>query len=241
MTRNEYTDRVLSVLRRVTAAEREAIRAELDAHMEDHICDLLELGYGPELAEERTMAMMGDPEEVGWELDKQYPLGWLLLGRIAVTLTVLACMVGFLGFGVLSHLYWSLEARIAPDEIHSSLDSLVTERPDIRVRIGNDILRVYRVSIGRQEDCLVAEIAMCAYDRLPGGIVSGRLLDNIIMEDQRGNVTDRFGGSGKSNWGAEYSNRCMPVEPGDTYVTLLYDRLGESVSVQVPLPEEVTP
>ena len=44
MTRREYTDRVLTGLRRLTQAEREAVRAELDAHMEDHICDLLDLG-----------------------------------------------------------------------------------------------------------------------------------------------------------------------------------------------------
>ena len=70
MTRNEYVDRVLSVMRHVTAKEREAIRAELDAHIEDHICDLLDLDYDEALAEERTMALRGDPEEVGRELDK---------------------------------------------------------------------------------------------------------------------------------------------------------------------------
>ena len=54
MTRQEYTDRVLANLRRVTRSERAAIREELDAHMEDHICDLLDLGYDEALAEERT-------------------------------------------------------------------------------------------------------------------------------------------------------------------------------------------
>ena len=72
MTRSEYVERVLSVMRHVTPSEREAIRAEIDAHIEDHICDLLELDYDEALAEERTMALMGDPEEVGRELDKQY-------------------------------------------------------------------------------------------------------------------------------------------------------------------------
>ena len=36
---------------------------------------LLELGYSPELAEERTLDAMGDPKEVGRELNRQYPLG----------------------------------------------------------------------------------------------------------------------------------------------------------------------
>lgn len=53
MDRRDYTDRVLSSLRRVTEKEREAIRSELDGHIEDHMEALRELGYDEELAEER--------------------------------------------------------------------------------------------------------------------------------------------------------------------------------------------
>ena len=69
MTREEYTAQVLASLRRVTTAERASIQAEIDALMEDHICALLDLGYEPELAEERTMTFMGDPVEMGRALD----------------------------------------------------------------------------------------------------------------------------------------------------------------------------
>lgn len=51
MNRKEYTDAVLTALRHVTDRERLAIRAELDAHIEDHIAALRELDYPPELAE----------------------------------------------------------------------------------------------------------------------------------------------------------------------------------------------
>lgn len=78
MDRRDYTDRVLSSLRRVTEKEREAIRSELDGHIEDHMEALRELGYDEELAETRTLAAMGDPEEVGRELNKQYPFRWLV-------------------------------------------------------------------------------------------------------------------------------------------------------------------
>ena len=68
MDRKTYIATVLSTLRHVTGDERLAIQAELEGHMEDHMEGLLELGYSPELAEERTLAAMGDPKEVGRRL-----------------------------------------------------------------------------------------------------------------------------------------------------------------------------
>ena len=243
MTRKEYTERALSVMRRVTYDEREAIRQELDAHMEDHICGFMELGFDEALAEERTMARMGDPEEVGRELDKQYPMHWLILGRIAVVITVMVCVMAFLGLGVLSHLWWSLEARFFTDDVGSS--SFVGERtmdPDIRVTVGNDILRIYRVAVGTKDGEPVAEVAMCVYDRIPGGIASEDLLDYDQLRDQRNSAPDNLmGGSGKSNYGADYSTTYIRVQPGDTYVTWTYDRFGENVSIKIPLPGEVEP
>lgn len=45
MTPSEYQDRVLAGLRRLTPEEREAVRRELDGHIEDHMEALRELGY----------------------------------------------------------------------------------------------------------------------------------------------------------------------------------------------------
>ena len=57
MNRSEYCAQVLSHLRRLSRREREAVRAELEEHMEDRVCALLDLGYDQSLAEERTMAL----------------------------------------------------------------------------------------------------------------------------------------------------------------------------------------
>ena len=239
MTRREYTDTVLSALRRVTEDERRAIRAEIDAHMEDHICALLDLGYDEPLAEERTVALMGDPKEVGRELNKQYTgWGFVLLSRAAVALTVVLCIQALLGLGILSNLLWSILARTVPDETFSSYEALATERPDIRIPVGNDVLRVYRVSVGIRDGVRAVEVAMAAYDRIPGGVVSGQLLNNVVLEDQRGEAPEHnMGGGGKSNFGADYTLRYLPVEPGDSQITLRYERFGESITVEIPLPE----
>ena len=88
MNRAAYTDRVLACLKRLTRGERSAIRAELEAHMEDHMLALMELGYDEALAEERMLQHMGDPAEVGRELNRQYSLLWLWAMQLAKVLTI---------------------------------------------------------------------------------------------------------------------------------------------------------
>ena len=98
MDRKTYIDTVLSTLRRVTGDEKLAIRAEIDGHIEDHMEGLIELGYDPALAEERALAAMGDPKEVGRELNRQYTgWGWVLLSRAAVLLTAVLSFQALLG------------------------------------------------------------------------------------------------------------------------------------------------
>ena len=55
MTRDEYIQEVSASLKRLTRREREAVRQELDGHMEDHMESLRELGYDEQLAEERIL------------------------------------------------------------------------------------------------------------------------------------------------------------------------------------------
>ena len=252
MTRTEYVERVLSVMKHVTGKEREAIRAELSAHIEDHICGLLELDYPEDLAEERTMARMGDPEEVGRELDKQYANQfWLWLECVAKLLLVPMMIVSLLGIGILFHAVDAMEARFAPSQRSTEdFTAEAAEETDYRVVIGNDILKVYQVSVGNKvfshysqnqiaEQGVAAELLVCAYDRIPFGIVSGDLFTYLKVKDQRGTELETWGGSSGS-WGAAYERFYIPMEPGDTHVTLSYDRFGESVTLKVPLPE-VTP
>lgn len=137
MTRGSTRDTVLSALRRVTEDERRAIRAEIDAHMEDHICALLDLGYDEPLAEERTVALMGDPKEVGRELNKQYTgWGFVLLSRAAVALTVVLCIQALLGLGILSNLLWSIQARTVRMRLSELTKSGSRSGPDIRIPVG---------------------------------------------------------------------------------------------------------
>ena len=85
----------------------------------------------------------------------------------------------------------------------------------------------------------MAEAAVCTYDRIPGGTVSQKLLDCLTAESQRGELR-RYGRSsgGGGHWQAEYAHLRAPVRPGDDHITLRYVWLGETVLIDVPLPEE---
>ena len=236
MNRKEYTDAVLTALRHVTDRERLAIRAELDAHIEDHIAALRELDYPPELAEERALAAMGDPTEVGRELNACYQSWfWVILGRAAAVVTAVLCILALLHVGLLGMVADSISARIDPDEDSCFAKPTATERLDIRIPVGNDVLHVYRISVG-QDDTLgeqVAEVMFCTYDRIPGGIVSHQFAW-AILENPRGEQA--VSGSGRGNWRVEYRSILVPVQKEDPSVTLCYEAFGEQVRLELPLP-----
>ena len=238
MTKAEYVAAVCAALRRLTPRERASVRDEIDGHIEDHMADLLALDYPEDLAEQRALSAMGDPEAVGRELEKQYPLGWLILGRAAVVLTVALSLQMLLGIGVLGMVLDSFAARICPDEDIGLNTVVAQERVDIRLPVGNDVLRIYRVAVGQSGKTVgqwEAEVSMCAYDRIPGGTVSSAIWSHTELANPRGETS--FSGGGRGSWWVEYHEAHTVLEPGDTYVTLTYDYLGETHTVKLPLPE----
>lgn len=232
MDRQEYTDRVVSVLRRLTPAERNGVRAEIDAHIEDHMDALLELGYDPELAEERTMAAMGEPEEVGRELEKQYPLGWLILNRIATALLVLCCGAILLSGPSLSRIFENLQARWDPMGTTCVKTAEIQQEIDIRMEIGSDILHIFGVSIAPKNNTTAQVTVYCYwYDKNPLGYVSG---STVTLQDCRGGPAWTGGGAyGTSGLG--YCRKHGDVQYGDPYITVVVDRYGERYTAEIPL------
>ena len=174
MDRRQYTEQVLSSLRRVTHDERESIRAELDGHMEDHMEALRELGYGEAEAEARTLAAMGDPAEVGRELNKQYPFRWLVAGWVAKALAVVfLCLLVLSLFSPGSdRVAGYVSERLHPSgEGRSEITQTAVLQLDIREQVGDDELRIYQVALGEQETetgtKTGAEVLAVAYDQNP--------------------------------------------------------------------------
>ena len=63
----------------------------------------------------------------------------------------------------------------------------------------------------------------------------------VGLYNQKLNTFGLFFYSPKSWDSFNYKVKSIDIEPGDTYVTLTYDRFGEYVSVQVPLTGEDVP
>lgn len=281
MNRSEYCAQVLSHLRRLSRREREAVRAELEEHMEDRVCALLDLGYDQALAEERTMAAMGDPAQVGREMAKQYPRGWNVVTGVSLVLCV------FVMFSALSsssnrkmigYAWDSLVYRVFPPGPETVIAgtvsprgiepvSGVTEAVDIRRTIGDNVLWVYQITVGTQdsqtaaktriyedgyqdgalaaeaakpqeEGQLTAEAAVCIYHKIPGGLVAMPLFNNLTAESQRGDQQVPFRRGAVANPMMWQVFLRSPVQPGDDHITLRCAWLGESVTIDVPLPEE---
>lgn len=115
MDRKEYCDRVLAQVGRLTADEANDLRNELAGHIEDHAEALVEHGYTEEDAAARAVELMGDPEETGKALREQYRHFWLVIvQRIAIFVTVVACVQGFFMLPMLSGVYESIRERVSP-------------------------------------------------------------------------------------------------------------------------------
>ena len=237
MDRKTYTETVLSVLRHVTGRERSAIREEIDGHIEDHMEGLIELGYDPALAEERTLAAMGDPKEVGRELNKQYPLCWLAAKWAAMA--VAALLVFLLTpsfFQRLPDAWDSIQVRWAPktvldiSRVREDFDPLGVPACDMdqEAAVEDVHFRIYQ--LGYREGHVL--LAVASWRDNP-------FLEQLDWTDGysvRAWVNGELTGCGISP-GKDISLYELWAGPGDT-LTLVWEVYGQTGTVAFRLPEE---
>lgn len=237
---NAYCSRVLSQAGRLTRDEGQDLRAELSGHIEDHAEILTAHGYTEDAAYGRAVTLMGDPEETGRALRAQYGGWWLVVvQRAARILTAVLCVM-IAGLIVKSSgLYGAIRDRITVQKPSDGWEIWDTAAPGTRIPIGDDIVRIDTVSCSTQR----AEVQLTGFDRIPGGVVYARLLHTLRLENERGEAL--FEGedypypscvSGSGTLWVHTARHYVDIEPDDTYITLIYDRLGEHVEVEIPLP-----
>lgn len=246
MNRNEYCDRVLAQIGRLTTDEADDLRNELAGHIEDHAEALVGHGYDEEAAAARAVEMMGDPEETGKALRDCYRHFWLVIvQRIAIAVTVAACVQAFFLLPMLGGVYESLRERVLPEVDEISWEEL-DGAADLheRIPIGDDIVQLNRIEYGILEGERQAVLWVSSYDRIPGRRVFERLIETMSLQNERGETmygedSIRYSscrGSSGSLY-VHYGQHTVPLEEGDTYVTFVYDRFGERIETRIELPE----
>ncbi|MEA5041509.1 permease prefix domain 1-containing protein [Oscillibacter ruminantium] len=243
MDEREFCDRVLARLRHATRTEKAAVRAELEGHIEDRAEALTKAGYDHEAAMARAAEVMGNPEEIGGALDKQYPLGWLILSRVSLIFSILLAVSLVTSLHSVAELRDSVEARTNPAAglRSGSVTGTYIYSVDLRADVGNDVLRVFQLGLTLRPDGQtgVASVALCNYDQNVFGTASQILIDNTTYETESGGELMPAGGSGGGGSGAQYwVADGIDVSRTDEYLAVCYDRFGETARLEVPLDWE---
>lgn len=93
-------------------AARGPVADELAAHLEDHAAALMERGTPEEEAAQRALEAMGDPEELGRQLNRAHPP--LLCFSVLVTNIILALLLAVFSFALVSQM-WNAVAQCRQD------------------------------------------------------------------------------------------------------------------------------
>lgn len=226
----EYGQSVCRFVRHAAGSEKAAITRELTAHLEDHAQALLDVGYSAEDAAQMALEAMGDPQEVGKELNKEYPLRWLLLsnlGAVLVTLLTLAILV--LAPTWLFHLEENLSNRFWP------MDHIAAEQVpglvevDVRKDLpGGNVFYIYGVSAVPEGDAYTVRVCSVFYNKN-----LFRDYSNLI------GVSVTLSAPGVSQ--ECYFGEDVYVLPGVSFgqpVTLRYDHYGTTFTLEIPVPWE---
>ncbi len=238
---NVFCDEVCSYLKHATPEEKKEVAQELHDHLEDHTQALIDIGRSEAEACTAALEAMGDAGDIGRELNKQFPLLWLLLSRafgILCGILVLFLIISPSWLSI-SHGFNNLQARFAsPGSFDLQLDGHKLENYiDIRVEIptANDIVRFYAADTVENDGRYYAQIASVCYDKWPFGMASDNVHSHIKYYEL-GKDEPRFShGGGKGNYGASYKIAQIEVEYGQEYVMAVYDRFGLSLQIEIPL------
>ena len=192
MNRNDYLASVTAELTHLTSAERDAVRGELAAHIEDHAEALCGLGYAADEAETRATEQMGDPAQVGRDIAKLYRPFWLWVERAALALIVFL-LIELLGSAILYNAWNSVNARACTP------DDAAAIRLDERMEVGDDVVRLYGISGYRPSEACEVRHRTSEYlvmDEVPRGrVCRGSLSGERRLVDPGRELSQRQAGT----------------------------------------------
>ena len=243
----DYTNAVCACLRHATAKEKQAVAQELQDHLDDHAAALVEAGWDPEQAQAHALEAMGEAQEVGQALDREFPRRWLILSRVSLVLTILVVLVLLLPLfsrveGAVNNLIARTDPFDSPNHTRSSSLSLEDFSPmDLRLSLPNgDVIRYFAMALTEQNDgTYQVELHGVEYNQNPfrepyygEWALEYTINHTLPVHYSSGSVFP----NGVTYWSTEIPS----LQPGDT-LTVSLDAPGVHRSTEIPLPwEEVT-
>lgn len=238
-----YLQTVCTCLRHATPKEKAAVQAELAAHMDDHAAALVEAGYDESHARRQAVEAMGDPQEMGAALNREFPLRWLVLSRLALVL-LLAVALYLCRFvpGPLVGAGHNLQARMDPtaSSYHQTHVPPNFVPLDFRQTLSNGLVfSVYGLGLGPLEsDDLRYEATVCIVVYSPNPFRSGLSLPAVPTFTCSGD-SDPLSQTHltSTHSGARYYDFSVCPEAGQE-ITLHYSCLGVVFDLPLELPWE---
>ena len=262
MERYEFSQKVCAALSSATGRERAEVDAELRSHIDDHAEALMSAGWGTDEAYAKAGEAMGDPAEVGAELNRQFPRGWLIAYRsLAVLLAVLLIALSPSLLQAFSTAGGSLWARFFPEragrELIEQYSSYGAETlVDRRLELGNgDVLRVYSVTLAKNaglprslqlyisgdgnsnDSSRLWEvfIAACVYDKNPFSRAASPYAAVRLLPERDVPPMLTSGETQFSRGGCFFAVLVTAAEYGQKSVKLCCSNYGRSASADIPL------
>jgi hypothetical protein len=249
MEKEEFLAALAENLKNATKKERDDVKAELAAHIEDHAADLTAAGWSAADAEAAAVAAMGDPGEIGAELNNEFSKLWGAVSRAASLTLIILVLLSFLPLCyACGNAVRSLALRIDPQgHVEQYFEGLDATPLNIRCDgADGDVVCFAMVAMttdtltgddGREENWDIAKIGVCIYDKNPFRGVANDLnsVPKFLTDAPRygGTVTS---GGGMFDFWTKIKIYRVPVEHGQKTVTAAYDLYGTTFKAEILLP-----
>lgn len=225
-----FCAKVCTYVNHATPKERTALGLELREHLEDRAEAYAAGGLAEEAAAERAVAAMGDAESLGRALNRQYPLGWLLLSRgaLALCLVVVLLLVPTLSDRA-SVLGKNLASRYAPQLYLSQEERADGFDPGLTAKVLDTTVRLYWVRSSMDgENQLFYDLYFSFSSDNPFRYPSGQSLAGRMQ-------ISPTAGSGGAYFGAFDARIGTSVPVGTETVQVFYDQFGHKFGWELDL------
>lgn len=239
-TFREFCDGVLGQMPRATGRERDDIREELLDHLMEHRDMLVEYGYDPVDAEQRSIAAMGDPAEIGRAWNKALSPFWLWLGRLcAVAFALILLFNADDIYYKYERIRDAMEVRYGEGyesrEIGSGYNLFWETEPGIEKPFGDHIIRIERVELYERITGPLKEYAAQVYYVTWHRDPWGKSLDSSVLYSLTYDGAESWGGGSSETAYATWKRDELEVHPYQESLHIRLEHMGNLFEAEIPL------